>query len=516
MAAEEEVFNGAELLLGNGALARHGGRVALLCGDDAVTYAELAKRVRAASAAFRQLGVAPGDPVLLLMRDTPQFAAAWLGAVRAGALAIAANNRLPEADYRHILNDSGARRVIVEDVLMRSRPDLGAELAREGRLSVAGECAPDLPSWDAQCAAAPLDEAPCAVQLDSPAFILYSSGTTGRPKGIVHSHRVFRYVGAAFSTIGVGKDERVLSTSRSFFAYGLEHGLLAPLSCGAASVLIPDWVDPETVIDAVERHRPTALFSVPTTYRRLLAEPASRLAPFASIRRFVAAGERLTPQLVAQWRQVAGGELLNLYGMSETFCACMMTPPGESDGVRTGKPFPGVELRLAPPGDEETATGTGVLWVRHPAQARGYMNRPQETGEQFHDGWFCSRDLFRCDAQGFYVHQGRSDELLKVAGQWVQPGELEEIATREGTVGEAACVPVEDADGLLRLALFVTARRGAETAEHDAAAACERSLPRHKRPKWVRAVPELPRTASGKVQRYKLREILERELRRSR
>ncbi|HYX63463.1 MAG TPA: hypothetical protein VE935_04505, partial [Burkholderiales bacterium] len=180
------------------------------------------------------------------------------------------------------------------------------------------------------------------------------------------------------------------------------------------------------------------------------------------------------------------------------------------------KPFPGVELRLAPPGQEEAVDGTGILWLRHPAQARAYLNRPQESAEQFQEGWFCSRDLFRRDAGGFYIHQGRSDELLKVAGQWVQPGELEEVAAREASVGEAACVPVEDADGMLRLALFVTARREAPAAQRDAADACERTLPRHKRPKWVRVVAELPRTATGKVQRYKLREILERELGRAR
>jgi benzoate-CoA ligase len=512
----EEILNGAELLLGERALAAHGRRTALLCGEAAVSYAELAARVRAASAAVRSLGVAPGERVLLLMRDTPQFAAAWLGAVRAGAVAIALNNRLPEVDYRHILQDSGARLVVVEDVFATARPDLTDELARERRISVAGQCPPGRSSWDAQCAAARGDEPPYPAGDDSPAFALYSSGTTGRPKGIVHRHRVFRHVGAAFRTIGVGEGDRVFGTSKFFFAYGLEHGLLAPLAAGATAVLFPDWPDADAVIAVVSRHRPSALFSVPTTYRRLLAEPAGRLAPLASIRRFVAAGERLTPQLVDQWKRATGGELLNLYGMSETFCACMMTPPGESDGVRTGKPYPGVELRLIPPAGEEAAGDTGVLWVRHPAQALGYLNRPQETKEQFQDGWFCSRDLFRRDAAGFYVHQGRSDELLKVAGQWVQPGELEEVAARESSVGEAACVPVEDADGMLRLALFVTAQREAQAAERDAATACERTLPRHKRPKWVRAVAELPRTATGKVQRYKLREILERELRRGR
>jgi benzoate-CoA ligase len=234
------------------------------------------------------------------------------------------------------------------------------------------------------------------------------------------------------------------------------------------------------------------------------------------VRRFVAAGERLSPQLAEHWKQATGAELLNLYGMSETFCACMMTPPGESDGTSTGRPFPGVDVRLVPSETEATATGTGVLWVRHPAQALGYLNRPDEQAEQFQDGWFCSRDLFRLSGAGAYVHQGRSDELLKVAGQWVQPAELEEAVASEGSVAEAACVPVEDADGMLRLALFVIARGEPAAAERDAAAACERALPRHKRPKWVRAVDELPRTATGKVQRFKLRETLERELRRDR
>jgi benzoate-CoA ligase len=508
-------LNGAERLLGERALARYGAHTALLCGEETLTYGELANRLRAASAALRAAGIAPGDRVLLLMRDTPQFAATWLGAVHAGAVPVALNNRLPERDYRHILSDSDARLVIVEDVFMAARPDLGGELAAAKRLAIAGERpAAGAPSWDAQCAAASVASAtPCAVDASTAAFALYSSGTTGRPKGILHGHRVFAQLGAAFRTIGVGEGDRVFGTSKFFFAYGLEHGLLAPLAVGGTAILFPDWPDAAAVVATLERHRPAALFSVPTTYRRLLAEPAARAA-LGTVQRLVAAGERLSPQLVEHGRRATGREILNLYGMSETFCACMMTAPGESDGLRTGKPFPGVELRLEPPTVDETVSGTGVLWVRHPAQALGYVNRPEEQEAQFRDGWFCSRDLFCRDGQGFYVHLGRSDELVKVAGQWVQPGELEEVAAGEPSVVEAACVPVEDADGRVRLALFVTARGDdAQAAERDAAAACERLLPRHKRPRWIRAVAELPRTATGKVQRFRLREILERELR---
>ena len=191
----------------------------------------------------------------------------------------------------------------------------------------------------------------------------------------------------------------------------------------------------------------------------------------------------------------------------------MVTPPGSSDGLRTGRPLSGVQVRLLDAQGNQPAAGEpGVLWVRHPAQAASYANLAEKTRELFRDGWFCSRDVFVLDSEGFLVHRGRSDELLKIAGQWVQPSELEEVAAGEAAVGEAACVPVLDADGLERLALFVTARDDSDKALRAAAEACERLLPRHKRPKWLRAVAELPRTATGKVQRYKLREMLEREL----
>ncbi|HEX6268436.1 MAG TPA: AMP-binding protein, partial [Burkholderiales bacterium] len=482
-----------------------------ICGEEAVSFAEVAERVARSSAALAALGVRPGDRVLMLMRDTPEFAAAWLGAVRAGAVAIALNNKLSEAEYRHILADSGASLALIEDVFAAARPDLTAELAREERIAVAGE-AGGLPAWRdtlrSARAVAAFDAGP-----EAPAFMLYSSGTTGRPKGILHVHRGLATLGLAFRTIGVEAGERVFTTSKFFFAYGLEHGLLGTLAVGATSIVYPDWPDAQAVTDLVARHQPAAMFSVPTIYRRLLAEPRAKLAPFRRVRRFVAGGERVSVHLVEQWGQATGGELLNLYGMSETFCACMMTPPGTSNGTRTGVPFPGVEVRLRDAQGAEVPPGEpGVLWLRHPAQASGYANLPEQTRQQFTDGWFCTRDLFVRDAQGYYVHQGRSDELLKVAGQWVQPGELEEVAGLEAAVAEAACVPVPDADGLERLALFVTANGDPAAAQRAAVEACERALPRHKRPKWVRAVDELPRTATGKVQRFKLREILEREL----
>lgn len=483
-------MNAVEDLLGAAALARHGSRAALICADESVSFAELAALASRAAAALEALGVRTGERVLVSLRDTPEFAAVWLGIVRCGGVAVALNTRLSEVDYRHILADSDARLLVGEHPAgAQCRALTPGEL-----LARAGETRP----FDAST--------------DSPAFMLYSSGTTGRPKGIVHTHRSIGSVGASFRALGLGAGERVLCTSKLFFAYGLEHGLLAPLAAGATAILCPDWADAEGVIELAARHQPSAMFSVPTVYRRLAAA-ATRLGALRGIRRFVSAGERLSPQLVAQWRAACGAELLNLYGMSETFCACMVTPPGSSDGLRTGLPLEGVALRLLDAqGREVPGAEPGVLWIRHPALARGYANLPHESAQQFRDGWFCTRDLFLRDEAGHYVHQGRTDELVKIAGQWVQPGELEQAVASEPAIAEAACVPVADADGLERLALFVAAREDAADALRAARAACERALPPHKRPKWLRAVAELPRTATGKVQRYKLREILAREL----
>jgi len=478
--------NAVELLLGVAALERHGPRAALICGEETLSYRELAARVARGANALRSLGVSPGDRVLLRLRDTLEFAAAWLGAVHAGAVAVALSTKLSEEEYRYIQADSGARLTIVEDQS----------------------------SWrDALRSASP-QATPHDARADDPAFWLYSSGTTGKPKGIIHAHRSILPAGQAQrEVIGLAAGDKVLVTSKLFFAYALEHGLLGPLATGATALLDPDWPEAEAVLHRVARHRPAAFFSVPTFYRRLLALGTARLAPFRQVRSFVAAGERLPAPLIEQWREATGGEILSLYGMSETFCACMVTPPGTSTGSRTGLPLSGVDTRLDTADGSEALPGEpAVLWIRHPALALGYANRPEQTATQFRDGWFCTHDLFVKDAQGFFSHQGRSDELVKISGQWVHPAELEEALAGDPAIAETACVPVTDSEGFERLALFVAGRGDAAQALAAAGQACEQKLPRHKRPTWIRSVAELPRTATGKVQRFKLRELLEREL----
>jgi acyl-coenzyme A synthetase/AMP-(fatty) acid ligase len=495
-------MNAAEHLLGTAALARHGGRTALLCADESVSYARLGTMVQRAAAAWVSLGALRGDRVLILLPDSPEFVAAWLGALHAGIVAIAVNARLPLEDQRYMFEDSTAR-------LFLADTDFAPRIAE-----FSAACCIDLSRWKQALGVAPSLPECATVRPSDPAFWLYSSGTTGRPKGIVHTHCDVLSAGNGMrEVLDVRAGATVFGTSKLFFAYGLEHALLGPLSIGATSVLYPDPVDASQASEMVARHKPSTFFSVPSFYRRLLQLEPEALAPFQAVRHFVAAGERLPGTVLERWHAATGREILSLYGMSETFCASMMTPPGCAAAGRTGRPLAGVETKLLDDAGAEAAPETpGVLWLRHPSLSVGYANRPEATREQFRDGWFCTKDVFVRDTDGFFSHQGRADEFIKVAGQWVQPSELEEAAATEGSTAEAACVGVNDADGFERLALFVTSGSDPEAAISAAARACEQNLPRHKRPRWIRAVPELPRTATGKIQRFKLRELIEREL----
>src|SRR5258706_2546978 len=265
------LMNLAEHLLGPAALARHGSRIALRCSGASITYAGLAEQVGRAAAAYRALGVAPGERVLFLLRDTPEYAAAWLGAVHAGAVAIGLNTRLSEAEYRYVCADSGVRISLVEDRFVQARPDLAAEFAQRGILAVAGEDAPPGScSWRALLSrATPVQVAQTAEPHD-PAFWLYSSGTTGKPKGIVHSHQAVLSAGQVFDeTLALAPGDKVFVTSKLFFAYALDHGFLGALAHGLTTVLHADWPEIDEVCEIVAQERPAVFASVPSFYRRL-------------------------------------------------------------------------------------------------------------------------------------------------------------------------------------------------------------------------------------------------------
>ena len=480
-------------------------RAAILHAGGTVTCGELGDAVSRAANALGALGLRRGERVCLLMNDSPRFCAAFLGALKAGAVAVALNTRLPPAELAYIVGDCEARLAIADPEYLAA-----AGAACQG---TATRLIPALGPGDslaAAVAAARAEHVTAATRADDPAFWLYSSGTTGKPKAIIHSQASCAHAGKLLrEVVGAGDDTVVLATSKLFFAYALDNGFTGPLSCGGAIVLDESWPTPEAIAANAARYRPNVFFTVPTVMRRLLALPRDELAAFAPIRHVFTAGERLPDAIAAKWQETVGTTVLEAYGMSETFCNAFANFPGRRRTGTCGVPLAGVETKLLDGGAHEVADDApGVLWVRHPSLALGYKSAAA-TARAFRDGWFCTGDLFTRDADGFWSHQGRADELYKIAGQWVKPVDLEEAVLADSRIREAACVVVPDADGFDRLALFVV---GTADGAVEVAAARLDALPRHARPKWVRAVSELPRTATGKVQRFRLREQLVAEL----
>jgi len=311
--------------------------------------------------------------------------------------------------------------------------------------------------------------------------------------------------------IGADESAVVLGTSKLFFTYCLDNAFLGPINIGATTILIDSWPEPEQVVEQIARHRPNIVFSVPTFYRRLLNLGAPQLAPLKNVAYFYSAGERLPDAIAIAWREAVGREIHSCYGMSESFVNTLACHPGRQRLGATGLPLDGVQVRLLDREDREVGAGEpGVMWIKHPSLALGYQS-PEATAKAFRDGWFCTGDLFVRDADGCYYHQGRADELLRIAGQWVKPAEVEEAVLADQGLREAACVVVPDRDGFDRLALFVVSARPGE-GKAIAETRCEQDLPQYSRPKWICEVGELPRTPTGKVQRFRLRELLLAEL----
>lgn len=481
-------------------------RAAILHAGGTVTCGELDIAVSRAANALGALGLRRGDRVCLLMNDSPRFCAAFLGALKAGAVAVALNTRLPPAELAYIAGDCEARLAIADpDYLAAAGAAWRGTATRLAPARGAGD------SLEAAMAAARLGHKTGATRADDPAFWLYSSGTTGKPKAIIHSHASCAHAGKLLREVaGAREGTVVLATSKLFFAYALDNGFTGPLACGATIVLDDGWPDAAAIAAHAARYRPGVFFTVPTVMRRLLALPRGELDSFAPIPLVFTAGERLPDPIAAKWRETVGTRVLEAYGMSETFCNAFANFPDRHRTGTCGVPLAGVAAKLLDGSEHEVADDApGVLWVKHPSLALRYKS-DAATARAFRGGWFCTGDLFTRDADGFWSHQGRADELYKIAGQWVKPAELEEAVLADTRIREAACVVVPDADGFDRLALFVV---GAGDGAAEVAAARLDELPRHARPKWVRAVAELPRTATGKVQRFRLREQLVAELR---
>lgn len=510
-------MNAAEAVLRPALAAGHARKAALKWRSETVSYERLQDRVARAAAAIHAHGVEPEQRVALLLKDYPGFVYAYLGAMAAGAVPIAVNLRATAPDLAHVLADSRARLLILDREFMIAAHAAMEPLTQHPAVILAEASNPRRDAWLAlidkhEPVAAPMKMAP-----DDMAFWIYTSGTTGAPKAAVHVHKDVLNATDYTSVLGLGHGDTVFATSKLFFAYSLGNAIFAPLMTGAATVLLDAWPDPATVADTIERHRPTLVFSVPTLYRNMLGEGVARAPAFRQVRHYVSAGERLPVELWRRWKEATGVEILDGMGTSETIYMLLTNRPGATRLGSSGRPALGVECKLAdalgnavPPGEP------GILWAKIASRADRYWNAQAKSQEAFQGAWFRTGDMYVVDSDGYWHHQGRADDMLKISGQWVSPGEIEDAALAHAGVKDACAVGLPDADGLPRVALFVVPpQSGAdETAlAENIRTALKAHLSPYKIPKWIKPVPEIPRTATGKAQRYVLRQKYESAMR---
>ena len=488
--------------------AGRGGKAAVRGEDGEVTYEQLLASACAAGRALRALGVHREQRVMLVLDDTPAFPALFLGAIRAGVVPVPVNPLFKPDDYRYLVEDSDARAVVVDlGLLPKVREALAGYREPVELVTVGGadDGTRDLQELLAEHAGE-LD--PVRSHRDDAAFWLYSSGSTGRPKGVVHLQHDLPYTCQTYAAqvLGIGEGDRCLSTTKLFHAYGLGNSLSFPFWVGATSVQLYGRPAPDRALDAVERHRPTLLFSVPTLYNAMLATPEAKGRDLSSVRLCVSAAESLPAEIWRRWHDTYGLVILDGIGSTEMLHIFCSNTTGRLRPGSSGVAVPGYDLKLLGDEGEPVPQGeTGTLYVRGDSALAGYWRQHEKTRRTVLGDWVWTGDRYRQDADGFWWHQGRVDDMLKVGGLWVSPVEMEQALAEHPAVYECAVVQVL-VDGLTRIKAVVVCREadpGQLTPELQAW--CKQRLQRHEFPHIVEYADELPKTTTGKIQRYKLR-----------
>jgi acyl-coenzyme A synthetase/AMP-(fatty) acid ligase/rubrerythrin len=478
-------------------LAEHAAeRIALICGTEQVTRGELRDRVARAGAAWRRLGIARGDRVAVKLADGIDWIVAYFGAIWAGGVAVGVNPRVPAPEWHAILDAAGFRFILAERGDETPSPFDAQLVALDDWRSVLAQSAP--------CEAEPM-------RPDDPVLWVHSSGTTGRPKAVVHPQRIaleIERVGR--ERLGIAPDDRIYGSSKLFFSYPLANCIFTGLKLGATVILDPQWPTAQGVVASAMARRATVFFSVPSLYRNLLKEGLAGELARSGVRLCVSAGEALPASLRDEWKRQTGMTIVNGFGASETL-VLVLVDRDDGQGMRAS---PGIEVMPLVEATSAAGSESGPrrILVRGSTVALGYWNRPDAQAEHFRDGGFAPSDLFQRDDRGGWRFAGREDSLVKVRGRWVDLVELEQqIALACQGMAEAAAVTVPDEDGVDAVALFFVARPDAPVL--DAAALREHAdrLPPYQRPHWLHRVDALPRTPTGKLMRRRLRE-LHREL----
>jgi len=499
-------YNAAVDLIERNLAAGRAGKIAFRDDRGTITYGELAARVDRAANALRRLGIEPEQRVVLCMLDTIDLPVMFLGAIKAGIVPVPVNTMLAPQDYDYILRDSRARALIVSDALyprlapiLRDQPALkhvirsGAELdTLLGAASIPAEAADTTP--------------------DDVAFWLYSSGSTGTPKGVVHlhAHPILTAELYAKPVLGIVAGDTVYSAAKLFFAYGLGNSLTFPMAVGATTILTAERPTPAHVAHILRAHRPTIFYGVPTLYAAMLAGPDLPARAELALRRCVSAGEALPENIGTRWRDRFGIDILDGIGSTEMLHIFLSNRDGDVRYGTTGKPVPGYRVRLVDDDGAAVPRGEiGELQVAGPTAAPQYWNNRERSRHTFMGAWTRSGDKYREDEDGYYVYCGRTDDMLKVGGIYVSPFEVEGALASHEAVLEAAVVGAEDEARLIKPKAFVVLKPGQAPSPALAEALKEHVKSRlapYKYPRWIAFIDEMPKTATGKIQRFKLRQ----------
>jgi benzoate-CoA ligase family protein len=472
-----------------------------------VSFGQLADRVNRAGNALLDCGIARGDRMLMMVKDSPEFYYLFWGAIKAGIVPVPINTLLRTADYAFMLEDSGCTGCLYS-------PEFAAEV--EPALA---QCTPahhfptaggnDSLATRMDAASTALEPAPATAGDDC--FWLYSSGTTGRPKGAVHAHQDMVVTSQLYGidTLGLGEDDVCFSAAKLFFAYGLGNGMTFPLWCGASAVLLPGPPTPDSTFDAIESFRPSVYYGVPTLYAAQLRALENETRQLDSLRACVSAGEALPADIYRRWKARVGVDILDGIGSTEALHIFISNRPGDVRAGASGRTVAGYEARIVGEDGHPVAAGeSGQLLIKGGSTASRYWNNPTKTTATMVDGWLNTGDTYIRDSEGYYIYCGRNDDMLKVGGIWCSPFEIEAKLIEHPKVLEAAVVGRADANELIKPEVFVvlndSADANAET-EQQLLQHCKEGLAKYKYPRWFHFVDTLPKTATGKIQRYRLR-----------
>jgi benzoate-CoA ligase family protein len=505
-------FNAARFFVDRHVEEGRAGAVAFFHEESALTYGELHALVNRAGNALRDLGVEPEQRVLALLLDSPEFLATFWGAIKIGAIPVPVNTLLRPSDYLYFLEDSRAKVLVVsEPLLPLVEPVLGqARYVRQ--VVVAGPASGRHLAFDAWIGRASPSLTAADTSKDDAAFWLYSSGSTGFPKGAVHRQHdmIVCADGYARGVLGMTEADRTASAAKLFFAYGLGNNMYFPMHVGGQGVLYPHRPTPEAMFELIHRHRPTLFFGIPTLYAAMLqVKEAERRFDLSSLRLCVSAGEALPEDLYRRWRERFGVEVLDGIGTTEILHIFLSNRPGQVRPGSTGLPVPGYEAAVVDDEGRPLPAGEiGNLRVKGDSTMAYYWNQHEKTRNTLIGSWIQTGDKYYRDADGYFWYCGRADDMLKVGGIWVSPVEVEAALVAHPAVLEAAVVGQEDADRLVKPRAFVVLRDGHDASadlEADIKAFVKDRIAPYKYPRWIEFVAELPKTATGKIQRFRLR-----------